>query len=235
MYGRWYPDKSFSEITLHLDRFDYPFPEQPARKIFVGSMSDIMLAPFDYLLRIFDIICDKRYTQHTFQILTKRPEILIEFDVNYVHVNYHKIWAGISAENQEYADLRIPILLKSSFDTMWVSLEPLLDSIDLSAYINALSWVVVGGETGPHARPMNPIWVRNIRNQCIDAHVPFFFKSWGEWAPVEQVREFTDTDHITRLDNANHARYIRLGSRHTGRMLDGKEYQEFPITERIKV
>ena len=220
--------KSFSEIALQTDRFDYPFPEHPARKIFVGSMSDIMLAPVNYLYRIFDTICHKRYAQHTFQILTKRPEILVEFDANYININYHKIWAGISAEDQEWFDKRILALILTSFKIKWVSLEPLLDSIDLSQYINDLSWVVVGGETGPHARPMNPVWVRSIRNQCVAAGKPFFFKSWGEWAPVEQVKEIADTDHITRLDNADHVRYIRLGVRHTGRMIDGKEWNQLP-------
>ena len=212
---------------------DPPFPASPPRKIFIGSMSDIMLAPTDYLISIFNVICQSKYRNHTFQILTKRPDILVDFDSDYLPMcvanNYLKIWAGTSTENQEWADNRIPLLLQTSFVTKWISCEPLLGPIDLSRYIGSLKWVVVGGETGPNARPMNAAWVRSIRDICVARGVPFFFKSWGEWIPIEYANGYKITNSITRLDDDGVTRYIRLGKSHTGREIDGQEYNQFPI------
>jgi protein gp37 len=221
--------KIFTDVQYHESRFEYPFPEQPARMIFVGSMSDIMLAPFPFIRRVFDTICQDRYSQHTFQMLTKRPEVMIEFDCNHVaNMNYSKIWFGVSTENQDYAEKRIPALLQTVFNNRWVSCEPLLDRIDLSTYISQLSWVVAGGESGPHARPMHPDWVRLLRDTCMQHSVPFFFKSWGEWIPLDQIGDVAKTSSVTRLDYDNKTRYIKLGVSHTGRLLDGQEWNQFP-------
>lgn len=146
-------------------------------------------------------------------ILTKRPENVFNMchDLGWVFTGGREIspiipgnvWLGVSVENQEYADKRIPELLKIPARIRFLSLEPLLGPVDLRTYFNSfqsvpwptiaypkIHWAICGGESGPNARPMHPEWVRGIRNQCLGAGVPWFFKQWGEWIPkIERLPE----------------------------------------------
>ncbi|MBF9523070.1 DUF5131 family protein [Mycobacteroides chelonae] len=151
------------------------------------------------------------------------------------------VWLGVSAEDQKRADLRIPALLDTPAAVRWISAEPLLGPINLDDYLRyggcgdcdcehgcqgvgaSIDWVVVGGESGPGARPMHPDWARSLRDQCVAAGVPFLFKQWGEWTP--------NTGHQYR-DWANlsdpHAFVMRVGKKRAGRELDGRTWDQYP-------
>lgn len=163
------------------------------------------------------------------------------------------VWLGVSVENQASADERIPILLQTPSAVRFVSCEPLLEAIDLAPCLgfvptklwptltrdeakqwiderNWLDWVIVGGESGPGARPMNPTWARNIRDQCQAADVPFFFKQWGAWYPNDAshpgfAEMKTDARHIIVDDMA----FARVGKKRAGRLLGGRTWNEMPI------
>jgi protein gp37 len=149
---------------------------------------------------------------------------------------------GVSAENQTEAIRRIPPLLLTPAKVRWLSAEPLLGPLNLGFALNrGLDWVVVGGETGPHARPMHPDWVRSIRDQCRGSGVAFFFKQWGEWAPAvdKPIRgKPTGGDLLLLRDgtsgnqadwwNGDAEAIDRLGKKRAGRLLDGRLWDEYP-------
>jgi protein gp37 len=138
--------------------------------------------------------------------------------------NYHahwplpNIWLGITAENQQAFEERAPWLRKCPAAIRFVSLEPLLGPIIMDDLLTGIDWCIVGGETGPGARPMHPEWVRNIRDQCQSAGVPFFFKQWGEWGPAWEHGLRGEPDALMR----------RVGKKAAGRMLDGRTWDEVP-------
>lgn len=173
------------------------------------------------------------------------------------------IWLGVTAENQEMADLRIPILLSIPAAVRFVSIEPMLGPVDLTqinlgnnVLINALTgdctsyhpyggaktvkdswgkldWVIVGGESGPKARPMHPDWVRSLRDQCQAAGVPYFFKQWGEWVHESQAPDIlANYNPEFFFDRVNSKGFARAGKKIAGDLLDGKQYHEFPEVTR---
>lgn len=184
-------------------------------KIFIGSMTDLFHPAVDeqWLDIIFQFVIDN--PDHIFQILTKRPVRMKQyFDAYYaMHTKFSakkpipNLWVGVTVENQQYADDRIPLLLETPAAIRFISCEPLLGRIDFSSefhsYLtgftttmsgagggipfethistNKLDWVIIGGETGHKARPMHPDWLIGMVYECIDSNVPVFFKSWGEW------------------------------------------------------
>lgn len=141
------------------------------------------------------------------------------------------VWLGVSVEDQKTADERIPLLLQAPAAVRWISAEPLLGSITLAwedhsdgmavDRFPALDWVVVGGESGPHARPMHLEWARSLRDQCVSFGVPFFFKQWGEFAP----NWFCDDEGKY---NGGPIWMDRVGKKSAGRLLDGREWNEYP-------
>lgn len=181
-------------LELHPNRLDWPSKWKEPRMVFVNSLSDLFHqdVPFEYVKRVLDVMA--REQRHTFQVLTKRPERLLEFtqwmagadDISIAGWP-RNVWLGVSAENQRMADLRIPILLRVPAARYFISAEPLLGAINLRRVWDergrpadiSLDWVIVGGESGPRVRPTDPQWVRDIRDQCVEAGVPFFFKQWG--------------------------------------------------------
>jgi len=129
--------------------------------------------PLSYLLEVFDVM--RRASWHTFQVLTKRSERLAELDARIEWAP--NIWMGVSVENDAYRS-RIDDIRATAANVKVLSLEPLLGPLpDLD--LRDIDWVIVGGESGPRARPMDPSWVTDIRDQCERAAVPFFFKQWG--------------------------------------------------------
>lgn len=167
------------------------------------------------------------------------------------------IWCGTSVEDQKTADFRIPQLLQVSAATRFLSIEPLLGPVTLKEWFGyndpnddgayaargaddqEIHWVIVGGESGPQARPMHPDWVREIRDECVDAGVPYFFKQWGEWAPLTGYetmgdnRIAMDPDGRSRplrdaLPGPDTVRMGRLGKKNAGRELDGCTWDEYP-------
>ena len=128
-----------------------------------------------FIQDVFEVM--EQANQHTFQILTKRHERLTELagELNWPD----NVWMGVSVENQYWADRRTPSLSEIPAAVRFLSVEPLLKEVDLRAYLGAIDWIVVGGESGPRARPIQADWVRVIRDDCLAAGVPFFFKQWG--------------------------------------------------------
>lgn len=230
--------------TVRLDEtaLGQPLGWRRPRRIFVGSMSDLFhpSLPFEDVARVFAVIgaTIRAGRGHVFQILTKRPERMLEyFEWLAIYRGgpdqwpglWPGVWLGVSAEDQRRADERIPILLGLPVKRRWVSAEPLLGPISLEEmppcvrhrdYFRYrgywhLHWVVVGGESGRGARPMHPDWVRGLRDQCVagkTGKIPFFFKQWGNWAP----------------SGAGGSLMRHLGKKAAGRLLDGRTWDQYP-------
>jgi len=163
------------KLTTHGHMLVLPLNWKKPQMIFVNSMSDLFHrdVPLDFIRMVFNIM--HRAPWHTFQILTKRSERLLELDEKFDWPT--NIWMGVSVENQDYT-FRINHLRQTSARIKFLSLEPLLGPIpDLD--LHGIDWVILGGESGPGARPMAKDWVIGIRDQCLAARVPFFFKQWG--------------------------------------------------------
>jgi len=162
-------------VTTHDHTLELPFKWRKPQTIFVNSMSDLFHRRVSdrFILRTFDVM--QRADWHQYQLLTKRSERLLTMDDRLPWAPH--IWMGVSVENRDYVH-RIEHLRQTAAHVKFLSIEPLLGPIsDLD--LNGMAWVIVGGESGPHARPMDPDWVRDIRDQCLLAGVPFFFKQWG--------------------------------------------------------
>jgi protein gp37 len=170
-------------LTLHWDVLDRPLSWRRPRLVFVNSMSDLFhrRVPVDFIAQAFDVMA--KAERHTFQILTKRPGRMASVLRRLRPIPLPNVWLGTSVENQRWADVRIPQLLSTPAAVRFLSCEPLLGPLDLLATINRLDWVIVGGESGPHARVMAPAWARSIRDQCLAAGVAHFFKQWGGRTP----------------------------------------------------
>ena len=162
-------------ITLHEHVLEVPLRWRQPRTIFVNSMSDLFheKVPFDFIHEVFNVI--SRASHHRFQVLTKRSERLGQLSPK-LHWPAN-LWMGVTVENADYIS-RIDDLRKTAASVKFMSLEPLLGSIP-QLNLKGIDWVIVGGESGPGARPMNREWAVDIRDQCIAAEVPFFFKQWG--------------------------------------------------------
>lgn len=163
-------------VTLHEERLAQPLSRKKPSTWFVNSMSDLFheRVPFTFIEKILHTI--ENAPQHTFQILTKRPERMERFFLRrQVPPN---AWLGVSVEDRRYGLPRIPVLLRVQASVRFLSCEPLLE--DLGTFdISGIHWVIAGGESGPRARSMHPDWARAIRDLCAAHDVPFFFKQWG--------------------------------------------------------
>ncbi len=189
-------------LTLHPDTVEEPLQRKKPTVYFVNSMSDLFHAdvPADFIRQVFDVM--GRASWHTFQVLTKRPERAAELAAALDWPP--NVWMGTSIENQDYL-WRCERLLRLPAAVLFLSLEPLLGPIRFDNLVG-IDWVIVGGESGPKARPMQPDWVRQVRTQCVRFDVPFFFKQWGAYG----------ADGIKRAKSKN------------GRRLDGRTWDEFP-------
>lgn len=154
---------------------DLPLRWRKGRRIFVNSMSDLFHEGVGdaYIRQVFDVM--NRAPQHQFQVLTKRAERMLAFCTR--HPLPPNAWMGVSVENAAYRS-RISLLRRVPAQVRFLSLEPLLGPVGHLG-LRGIHWVIVGGESGAGARPMRAEWVRDIRQQCLDARVPFFFKQWG--------------------------------------------------------
>lgn len=162
-------------LTLHEEALELPLRWKKPQTIFVNSMSDMfhVKVPRHFILKAFDVM-QKAYW-HRFQVLTKRAERLAMLSEQLPWAD--NIWMGVSVENESYTH-RVDRLRETEAAIKFLSLEPLLGPLD-NLCLNGIDWVIVGGESGPGARPMNAEWVLSIRDQCVRANVPFFFKQWG--------------------------------------------------------
>lgn len=163
------------KLTLHPDLVDVPRKWRQPRIVFVNSMSDLFHedVPFAYIRRVFETMRD--CPRHTFQVLTKRSERLMQLAPELPWPS--NVWMGVSVEHGRMLD-RANHLLATPAKIRFLSLEPLIGPID-NLSLNGVHWVIVGGESGPGARPMRKEWVESILRQCRASCVPFFFKQWG--------------------------------------------------------
>lgn len=191
------------ELTLLPKRLDDPLGRKKPTVYFVNSMSDLFHegVPFDYIDLVFEVIAKAHW--HTFQILTKRADRMAEyFQSRVVPAN---AWLGVSVEDRKYGLPRINYLRTVNATVRFLSVEPLLEDLG-EMDLHNIHWVIVGGESGPKARPMRQEWVESIQEQCEEQHAAFFFKQWGGWG----------ADGKRRAKKSN------------GRLINGRTYDEMP-------
>lgn len=171
-------------VALHPQALDQPYRWTGCRTVFVDSMSDLFHAkvPLSFVRDVFDVIADT--PQHTYQVLTKRsarlPKVADKLDwpIN--------LWMGVSVETSDFL-YRVDHLRAVPAAVRFLSCEPLLGPLT-GLDLDGIGWVITGGESGPRARPLNPEWVREIRDACVEADVPFFHKQWGGRTPKQHGR-----------------------------------------------
>ncbi len=167
--------KNGFKVTLHWDKIEAPLSWRKPRMVFVNSMGDLLheKVPLNFIQKCFEVMNKK--TEHVFQILTKNAKRLEKINSK---VTWTKnIWMGVSIENNDY-NWRSDYLRNTNAKVKFISFEPLLASVN-KCNLNKIDWVIVGGESGPQARPMKREWVIEIRNKCLKKDIPFFFKQWG--------------------------------------------------------
>jgi protein gp37 len=167
--------KNGFEVTLQPHMLALPLRWKAPKRIFVNSMSDLFhdQVPLEYIQRVFGVM--NQANQHQYQVLTKRAERLEELSTRLPWAPH--IWMGVSVEHENYL-YRIDHLRLTHAQVKFLSIEPLLGPLG-KLNLRGIDWVIVGGESGPGARPMDAAWVKDIRNQCLQAGVAFFFKQWG--------------------------------------------------------
>ena len=173
------------KVRTHEDSLDIPLKWRKPRVVFVNSMGDLFHkdVPEEFLCRVFEVM--NRAKHHIFQVLTKRSDYLLKMNSKLPWTE--NIWMGVSVENQRYLE-RIDHLRGTSANIKFISFEPLLGPItDIN--LTGIDWAILGGESGPRARIMMGSWVENIRDQCVEAKVPFFFKQWGGFDRKKNGRE----------------------------------------------
>ena len=163
------------EVAVHEHALDLPLKWKKSQTIFVNSMSDLFHedVPTEFIQRVFDVMNQADW--HLYQVLTKRSDRLL--DLSPLLPWAQNIWMGVTVESEDYVP-RIDDLRRTGATVKFLSLEPLLGPLP-NLDLDEIDWVIVGGESGPGARPMSPIWVEDIRRQCSRARVPFLFKQWG--------------------------------------------------------
>jgi protein gp37 len=183
------------QLTLHNDAIGRPLTWRKPQRIFVNSMSDLFhdAVPFDFIQRVFATMRQAHW--HQFQVLTKRSGRLLALsdEIDWPP----NVWMGVSVESAAYKS-RIDHLRKTGAAVKFLSIEPLLGDLG-TLNLENIDWIIVGGESGPEARPLDPAWVRSVRDQCDVANVPFFFKQWGG-----------------------------VNKKRTGRILDGRSHDALP-------
>ena len=200
-------ERAPDHVRLLPERLRVPLTWKKPRRVFVNSMSDVFhpRVPFEFVRDIFSVMEETaRERGHVFQVLTKRPGRAAawwqRYESEFPEGWPANVWIGTSVESQKYAP-RLTVLARIPAAVRFVSVEPLLERVDLSEWLEsgAIHWVIVGGESGPKARPMELDWARDLRDQSNRAGVAFFFKQWGGRTPKSG-----------------------------GRLLDGRAHDEFP-------
>lgn len=201
-----HPFEDGFDLKLRPDRLRQPFHWRHPRRIFVNSMSDLFHkeVPRAFIDQVFDTM--ERATWHTFQVLTKRSSLMSRYlRGRYgIGVAPDHIWLGVSVEDASGA-ARLTHLREARASVRFVSFEPLIGPVG-KVDLTGIHWAIVGGESGPHARPMEERWALDIRDQCGDQKVAFFFKQWGGFRPKSG-----------------------------GRLLDGREWNEYPLLSNNRV
>jgi protein gp37 len=237
-------DKHWNGKTVmqSVGKRDRPLEQKKPRRIFVCSMGDLFheSVPDEWINIVLIIMA--RNPQHTFLLLTKRAQRMHTFLCGASAPQTKKIkWPlpnvhiGVTVCTQDEVDEKIPLLLGTPAARCFISVEPMLEEIDLSGYypkefrvfaITHPDHVICGGESGPNARPLHPEWVRSLRDQCVAAGTPFLFKQWGEWWPAGK-RIVENRDMILWGKEAMY----KVGKKAAGRELDGEIWDQYPEKE----
>jgi protein gp37 len=245
--GKWN-----GKTTFTTDGLFKPENWRSPRVVFVCSMGDLFheTVRFEAIRLIFQEM--SRHRQHIFIVLTKRPERMVEFydwkksEHGISWQPSQNIWMGVTAENQEQAINRIPFLNFFSASVKFVSIEPMLEEIHLNEALgstlkwhggglkNCLSWVICGGESSHNARPMHPDWVRRLRDDCMYANVPFFFKQWGEWMPQGTMKNYNFLNPKKEIVAGTDV-LVKVGKHKSGNLLDGEQHQQYPEIETRRI
>lgn len=185
------------KIRIHEKELDTPKKWKKPKVVFVNSMSDLFHkdVPVAFIQKVFKVM--RENPQHVFQVLTKRADVLKYYDSEGWLEWSHNIWMGVSVENEKVVN-RIDLLRETHARVKFLSCEPLIGPLP-NLNLKGIDWVIVGGESGRKPRPMKPEWVEDIKNQCLEANVAFFFKQWGG-----------------------------TNKKKTGRVLDGRTWDEKP-------
>lgn len=215
-------------VAIHPDALGIPLGWRKPKTVFVNSMSDLFHArvPRDFIAQVFDVMAST--PQHTYQVLTKRPERARRVLANVCPTPLRNVWLGTSVESDEYAR-RADALRETPAAVRFISAEPLLGPLS-SLDLTGIDWLIAGGESGPRARPMHPEWARDLRDRCQPAGVAFFFKQWGEHVTTNQMPEATYTDWDIKHGSAQYPDSVqwRVGKKAAGRLLDGRTWDEYP-------
>lgn len=196
-------ESGFRRVKTLPNRLEEPLKRVRPTVYFVNSMSDLFHTqiPESFIDRVFDVM--QRCSQHTFQVLTKRAERLLDYALERKVPD--NVWLGVSVENKRHGVPRIDYLRRVPAKTRFLSIEPLLEDVG-KLDLSGINWAIIGGESGHGARQMKAEWVRNIHRQCLEQDVLFFFKQWGAFG----------SDGVHRSKKAN------------GRLLDGRTWDEMP-------
>jgi len=196
-------EKGF-KLTLLPNRLEEPLQRTKPTVYFVNSMSDMFHEniPDDYIRKVFDVI--RKAEHHTFQVLTKRAERMADFFKHYQPPR--NAWLGVTVEDRRFGIPRLDLLRQVPAAIRFISAEPLLEDLGVLD-LSGIDWVIVGGESGPKARPMKQEWVLNIKRQCEQQSAAFFFKQWGGWGADGKKR----------------------AKKHNGRLLEGRTWDEVPV------
>ena len=263
-----HPFEQGFDLRLWPERLTLPLRWRRPRRVFLNSMSDLWhdAVGADLIARVFAVIAVAE--QHTFQVLTKRPgrmHSLVSDEAFWHQVQkaaaeygpspeaaaaidgrfLPNLWLGVSVETQKWASVRLDKLATTSAAAVrFASCEPLLGELDIRPWLaGGLEWVIAGGESGAGARPMHPDWARSLRDQCLAAGVPYFFKQWGAFAPEADGHDRGGIHFIDRRGQSWNGMEIparpdavgmrRVGKGRAGRMLDGRTWDEFPRRHRL--
>jgi len=194
------------DLSLIPERLSEPLNRRRPTTYFVNSMSDLFHddIPFEFLDEVFSVI--ERTPQHTYQILTKRASRMRKYFSPENHIVPANAWLGVSVEDRKYGVPRIDELRNIDAQIRFLSIEPLLENIG-DVDLTGIHWAIVGGESGPKARPMQPAWVQSIKEQCENSGTAFFFKQWGGWG----------ADGVKRAKKKN------------GRQFAGRTWDQMPV------
>lgn len=198
------------------------------RRVFCASMADVFEQRRDLQVwreRLWKLIEETPWLD--WLLLTKRPEKVSNL-VPWNGTWPSNVWIGTTVESKRWIERRIRALVELPVSIKFLSCEPLLDLIDLQPWMHEIDWVIAGGESGPHSRPMNPIWIRALRDQCTESRVAFHFKQWGNWKPVSSDDDIGNRRTIVLRGNGEVFRMASLGKTNSGRELDGRTWDEIP-------
>lgn len=243
--------KSFENVQSLYARLDDPvhWRPKPRRRVFVDSMSDLFHHQVEtgFIARVF--VAMALASSHQFLILTKRPDRAYALTDSGEFARYVKdktgvdqwplpnVWIGASVSNQADYDKFMPLLAATKAAGRFLSVEPMLGPVDLGAWWQQIDWVICGGESGPknRVRPMHERWAQSLRDQCVEANIPFFFKQWGDTIPYSQATQEQIKglyDGVSQLAGDTYSDdvgfWLRVPKAKAGHLLDGIEWRQYP-------